>query len=118
MRGGRQVRRGRLVRTRVGADLVRLTTPDGDVVTTGRGPSGELLAVWRASRADTVVAASSELPAGALARLAMPPCRRCGACRHRPPRPGRIAATPTHATERAGAHSWAHARAEWLSGQV
>ena len=117
--GGRQVRRGRLVRTRVGADPVRLTTPDGDVVITGSGPSGELLAAWRASRAQTVVAASSEAPTGALARLAMPAASallRVPAMAHFAT--GRIAAMPTHAKDRPRAHSWAHAQAQWPSGEI
>jgi hypothetical protein len=70
--GGRQVRQGRLVRSRFAADPAQLTTPDGEVLATASGPSGELPAAWRASNADYVVAASSEAPTSAIARLVLP----------------------------------------------
>ena len=55
--GGREVSEGRLVRAR-SAHQVELTTPDGDKLATGSGASGDLVSAWRASDADSVIAAS------------------------------------------------------------
>lgn len=57
--GGREVRHGRLVPARTAAHPIQLTSPDGDDLRTGSGASGELIAAWRASDADAVVAAST-----------------------------------------------------------
>src|ERR1700754_4516001 len=57
--GGREVRQGRLVRARAGGAAQRLTTPDGDVVTTASLGSGELFAAWQASGAPSVIGASA-----------------------------------------------------------
>lgn len=117
--GGRQVLGGRLVRSRVAADYASLTTPDGDVLATASGPSGELIAAWRASGAESVVAASSIVPANALTRAVLPAV----AVVFRIPRLARLAArtiarTPVRAQARPRAFSWAHARAEWPDGTV
>ncbi|WP_432827381.1 hypothetical protein [Dactylosporangium sp. CA-092794] len=117
--GGREVRHGRLVRSPLGASPTRLTTPGGDTVSTGGGASGELLAAWRASGAADVLAASNAAPASATLRLALPVL----ATLLRVPAVGRfatrrIAAVRTRAQERPRAYSWAHARAEWASGEV
>ena len=108
--GGREVRHGRLVRSRSAAHPVRLTTPDGDVVGTGGGASGELITAWRASNADSVIAASGEasIERNRAYRLAgrvsdRPPSRR-------PPlRRQRIARIPLRAQVMPRASSWAHA---------
>ncbi len=70
--GGRQVRGGRLVRSRPASDAAQLTTPDGEAVGTASGASAELLAAWRASNAEFVVAATSIAPTGIGARLVLP----------------------------------------------
>ena len=70
--GGRQVRGGRLVRSRSASDAARLKTPDGEAIGTASGASAELLAAWRASNAEFVVAASSIAPTGIGARLVLP----------------------------------------------
>lgn len=117
--GGWQVRGGRLVRARLAGDPVRLTTPGGEERVTVSGPSGELLAAWRASRADTVVAASSEVPTGALVRSVVPAL----SALLRVPALGRLAGrglarVPLRAAEQPRPYSWAHARVEWPSGTV
>lgn len=117
--GGRLVRNGRLARARLGAEPMRLTTPDDDVVTTASLPSGELLAAWRASGADSVVATSSEVPTGAATRLINPAA---SAFLRLPAIAGfaarRLAQVPLKAQARPRASSWAHARVEWPSGEV
>lgn len=70
--GGREVRDGRLVPARSAAHPVQLTSPDGDVLRTGSGASGELLAAWRASNADSVVAASTAAPSNPVVRAMLP----------------------------------------------
>ncbi len=117
--GGRQVRQGRLVRARLLADPVHLTTPDGEALVTVSGPSGELLAAWRASAAAAVVAASSEVPSGAIARLVLPvvaPLCRLPAVGGFAVR--RLARLPLGARAMPRPSSWAHARAEWPDGTV
>lgn len=117
--GGRQVRRGRLVRARLGADPAALTTPDGDTVVTASVASGELLAAWRGSGAGTVIAASGAVPTGPAVRLALPPL----AALLRIPAvarfaTGRLARVPTKAQDRPRRSSWARARVEWPAGIV
>lgn len=117
--GGREVRYGRLVRSRTAAHFTQLSTPDGDVLTTGSGPSGELLAAWRASGADSVIAASSVVPASVIVRSVLP-----AVCTvFRLPAVARVATAaiariPLRAQAMARPSSWAHARAEWASGEV
>jgi nucleoside-diphosphate-sugar epimerase len=116
--GGREVRRGRLVRSPIGRRPMRLTTPDGDVVSSAGVPTGELLAAWRSSRAASVTAASSLAPSGG-ARLVMPVI---SAALRIPGVDGlairRMARMPVPDRDRPRRHSWAHARAEWPSGEV
>ena len=117
--GGRQVRGGRLVPTRTASDPLWLTTPDGDRLGTASGASGELIAAWRASRADAVVAASSLVPTGALARSALPVA---SAVLRLPGVAGLatrgLARLSLRAQERPRPASWGHARVEWPSGAV
>lgn len=117
--GGRQVRRGRLARARLGAEPLKLTTPGGDAVTTASAPSGELLAAWRASGAESVVAASSEVPTGAVVRLIIPVV---SAIVRVPAIAGfatrRLAQVSVKAKDRPRQFSWARARAEWPSGEA
>ncbi len=118
--GGREVREGRLVRSATGAHFARLVTPDGDVLSTGGGASGELLAAWRASGAPSVVAASTAAPRNPLVRrLAIPVL---SAIIRIPGVPRflerRIAGIPLTAAPMPRASTWAHALVRWDSGEV
>lgn len=62
----------RLVRFAVAGARRQLTTPAGDTVTTAALPTGDLLAAWRASNADSVIAATSMIPSGLAVRAAFP----------------------------------------------
>jgi hypothetical protein len=115
--GGHEYEDGEFVRTPVGARAEALALPDGAQLTTAGGPTGDLEAARRASGAASVVAASSELPSGAAARvvswllsvlLRWRPMRdfavrRLAEVRAPAPKPGRTA-------------SWTRARAEWSDG--
>jgi len=117
--GGREVRHGRVVRSRTAGHATRLTTPDGDVLSTGAGASGDLLAAWWASKADSVIAASTAAPANPIVRLVIPgvsalfrvPVISRLAVR-------RIARIKLRPREMARTSSWGHARVEWTSGMV
>jgi short subunit dehydrogenase-like uncharacterized protein len=115
--GGRQVRHGRLVRSRVATDFTRLTTPDGDVLSTASGANGELIAAWRASNADSVIAASTAAPSSAVVRFVLPAVVPI----FRIPSVGRFAASiiariRLRAQSMPRPFSWGHAHAEWSSG--
>jgi len=117
--GGRFYRGGRLVRARLGSHAERLTLPDGTRVTTTAVPFGELLAAQRTSGAPDAVSASSLLPSGAVARVALPLARAVlsvGPVRDLAQR--RLAGVSTRARPRPTEHSWAHARVEWPDGTV
>lgn len=115
--GGRRVERGRLERFPVAGARQQLTTPAGDQVTTSALPTGDLLAAWRASKADSVVAATSAIPSGPAVRAVFPilsvvmrstVLRRAAIAR--------LARVPMRARERTVEFSWGHARAEWADG--
>ena len=117
--GGRRVRGGRLVRSRSASDAVRLTTPDGEQIGTASGASAELLAAWRASDAEFVVAASSLAPTGIGARVVLPAV----SALFRVPgfsgfATGQIARIAMKAQARPRPDSWAHARAQWPNGET
>jgi len=115
--GGRRVEGGRLVRFPVAAARQQLRTPAGDVVTTSALPTGDLLAAWRASRADSVLAASSAIPSGPAVRVAFPVLSlllRSGTLRRLAV--DRVARIPIRARAAATPFSWGHARAEWDDG--
>lgn len=115
--GGREVRQGRLVRSRTAAHYLRLTTPDGEVLGTGSGANGELIAAWRASGADSVIAASTAAPSSALLRSVVPAAE---ALFRVPGVDGlavrAMARIPLRAQAMPRPSSWAHARAEWADG--
>lgn len=117
--GGREVRQGRLVRSRLAADPARLTTPDGDVLGTASGANGELIAAWRASDADFVIAASTAAPSSAVVRSVLPALsavfRIPGVSRFAVSGVARI---PLRAQGMPRPSSWGHARAEWSDGTV
>lgn len=117
--GGRQVRGGRLVKSRSAGEYQRLRTPDGEVLGTGSGANGELIAAWRASGADAVVAASPAAPANPVLRAVLPAFGPIVAL----PGVGRLAARlvariPLKAAERPRPSSWGHARVQWSSGRI
>jgi short subunit dehydrogenase-like uncharacterized protein len=117
--GGRRITGGRLVRAGVGAEPLRLTLPDGTVVTTGAWPSGDLLAAGRTSGAAEVVAATTEVPTGRVLRALLPvagPLLRLRPLRRLAVR--RLAAVRFADRPRPREHSWGHARAEWTDGTV
>ncbi len=117
--GGREVRHGRLVGARVAAHPRQLTTPDGEVLATRSGPSGELLAAWRASNADSVIVGSALVPTNRVVRAVLPAL----AALFRLPGVSRLAVNrlariPVRAHDKPRPCSWAHARAEWPTGTV
>lgn len=115
--GGRRVEHGRLVRSAVAGARRQLTTPTGDTVTTAALPTGDLLAAWRASKAESVISASSAVPSGLAARTVFPALSllmRSTALRRFAI--ARVARIPIRASERSSEFSWGHARAEWNDG--
>ena len=117
--GGYEVRGGRLVRAAAAAHGITVVTPDGDSLHTGSGASAELLAAWRASGADTVVAASPAAPANTLVRAFLP------AMSFVLSRPGvgrlasrGIARIPLKAKPMAREYSFGHATVHWAGGEV
>jgi short subunit dehydrogenase-like uncharacterized protein len=117
--GGRRVAGGRLVRAGVGSHALRLTTPDGDTVTTGAWPSGDLVSAMRASGAADIVAATTEVPTGSAVRAVVPvvsPLLRIRPLRLLATR--RLAAMPFTGKPRPREHSWGRARVEWSDGTV
>ncbi|WP_156822652.1 saccharopine dehydrogenase NADP-binding domain-containing protein [Demetria terragena] len=118
--GGREVRGGRLVRTRAGAAVEPLTSPDGDEVRTAAMSSGELFAAWKASGASVVVGASGLAPTGPIARAGLlglgAVLRAPGVADFATRRLAQIEVKK--AKERPRESTWGHARVEWPSGLV
>lgn len=115
--GGRRYTNGRLVRSRVGSEVVNLTLPDGATATSASIPSGDLVAAQRASGGSDVVAGSSELPTGPAIRVILPiatallslaPMR---AFARR-----RLARVQTSPRPRPRQYSWGHADVHWPDG--
>ena len=115
--GGRRITGGRLARAGVGSSPLGLTLPDGEVVTTGAWPAGDLLAAARTSGAPDVVAATSSVPTGRVVRTILPvvsPLLRLRPLQRLAVR--RLAAVRFPDRPRPREHSWGHARAEWADG--
>lgn len=115
--GGWRVAQGRLARFPVAGARQHLTTPTGDAVTTASLPTGDLLAAWRATGADSVISATSAIPSGPGVRAAFPALSlllRSSTLRRFAI--GRVARIPLHERERATEFSWGHVRAEWSDG--
>jgi short subunit dehydrogenase-like uncharacterized protein len=115
--GGRRVARGALVRAAVAGSPLKLTTPDGDAVTTVSLPTGDLLAAWRTSNADSVVSATAAIPSNPAIRVVFPVLSlvlRSAALRRRAI--SRLARVALPEKERPRGSSWGHARAEWADG--
>jgi short subunit dehydrogenase-like uncharacterized protein len=70
--GGRRYQHGQLVRNRFGADHIRVNLPSGCSRQAVGVPTGELESARRASGAGEVVAYSSEVPSGRIARALLP----------------------------------------------
>lgn len=117
--GGREVRHGRLVRSRFAAHPVQLTTPDHEVLSTASGNGGELIAAWRASNADSVVAASTAAPSSAIVRFLLPAV---SAIFRIPGSSGfavsMMARIRLRDRDMPRPSSWGHARVDWSSGTV
>ncbi|HWF01782.1 MAG TPA: saccharopine dehydrogenase NADP-binding domain-containing protein [Caulobacteraceae bacterium] len=115
--GGRQYSGGRLVRMRLGSGHRELTLPDGEKAGFVALPSGELEAARRASGAAEAVAATSELPTGALVRALLPAVAMAmsvGPLRRAATR--RLAAASIPAPAQPAAASFAHAEVVWPDG--
>lgn len=69
--GGHRVRQGRVEQVRVGGERERMTTPDGDLITTSLVGRGDLFAAWKASGAPSVVAASAIAPGNPMTRAGL-----------------------------------------------
>ena len=113
---GRRISGGRVVPAGIGGRRLRLVTPDGEEVTTGLMPLGELVAAHRASGATAAESASAETPHGML-RALLPAATlllRLAPLRRTLIR--RLAAVRTTAHPRPREHSWAHARVTWADG--
>jgi short subunit dehydrogenase-like uncharacterized protein len=117
--GGRRYRAGKLAPAPLAGEVIRLTLPDGDTVTTASMPLGELMAAQRASGAPSVIAASSEAPASPMVRAILPPATallnlspvRAFAIR-------RLAAVEFRARKRPREFSWGHAAVRWPDGST
>lgn len=66
------MRAGKLVTTAFDDTPAQLLTPDGDQVISINFSSGDLFAAWRESQAADIISGSSEIPAGAVIRYALP----------------------------------------------
>ncbi|MGV9823525.1 saccharopine dehydrogenase NADP-binding domain-containing protein [Nocardia xishanensis] len=117
--GGLVYRDGRLTRSRLGAHLQHTPLPDGTMRATVAVPTGELEAALNASGAGDVIATSSEVPTGRIARVALPivgAVLRVEAVRRTVIRLiDRWQLTPP-ATP--GEVSWAYASTEWEGGET
>ena len=114
---GRRVVARRLAPAPLAGEVLEVVTPDGDRLSAGLMPLGELVAAQRASGAPDVASASSEVPHGRLVRLVLPvatgllavgPVRRFAA--------RRLAAVRLPARPAPRSHSWGHARVTWDDG--
>ncbi|GDY60131.1 membrane protein [Streptomyces violaceusniger] len=74
--GGRRYENGRLVTSRLGADVQRLAFPDGESAKSAGVASGELIAAHAVSGAPFVTATSALAPTAPLMRALLPPLGR------------------------------------------
>ena len=115
--GGRRVQGGQLVRSGVAGRRQRLTTPNGDDVTTAALPTGDLIAAWRASRASTVDSASNMIPSSLAVRVLLPAVTllsRISILRRFAI--GRLAKVRMQAKNKPREFSWGHCTMEWADG--
>ncbi|MFI9534393.1 hypothetical protein ACIG56_14245 [Nocardia fusca] len=112
--GGRRYDGGRLVKTRLGAEVRHLTLPDGEHMPSAGVPSGELIAAQRVSGAPSVSATSGLIPASIAVRAALPLLS--AILRIRTVRTfaiGWMAGIKTKAAPRPRPHTWGHAVLTW-----
>ena len=114
---GRRYADGRLAAAPIAGEVHALVTPDGDHVSAGLMPLGELVAAQRASGAPYADAASSEVPHGRVVRAVLPAATSLlavAALRRFAAR--RLAAVRFSARPAPRAHSWGHAVVTWQDG--
>lgn len=70
--GGRRYTEGRMVTSRLGADLRNLTLPDGEQAKSAGAPTAELLAAHRASNAPSVTVTTGMAPTSRAVRAVAP----------------------------------------------
>lgn len=118
--GGRQIVNGQIETCRLGTGFALTPLPDGSSVGTTGAPTGELEAARRASGARNVIAATSEVPSGRIARALLPligalvsvgPIRRSLLALV-----ARFHLSPPASSN--GDSSWAHAELTWADGTV
>jgi short subunit dehydrogenase-like uncharacterized protein len=115
--GGRRYEAGRLVKARLGGEVEYLTLPDGQALTTGGIPSGELLAAGLTSGAATVTATSVLAPTAPLARAVLPLASALVSLRPvRNLAVRRLAAIHLKPRPRPREYSWGHAVIRWPDG--
>ncbi|MEV5967849.1 hypothetical protein AB0L70_39145 [Kribbella sp. NPDC051952] len=115
--GGLCFQDGRLVKTRLAANPLELSLPDGDSVKSAGAPTGELMAAQLASGAPYVTATSAMMPTGRMLRAALPlagwllsiPALARFAIH-------RLAAVQVKAAPAPRQHTWGHAVVSWPDG--
>ncbi|CAL9668917.1 saccharopine dehydrogenase NADP-binding domain-containing protein [Streptomyces sp. enrichment culture] len=115
--GGRRYADGRMVTSRLGADLQNLTLPDGARAKSAGAPTAELLAAHRASKAPSVTVTTGMAPTSHAVRAVAPlvgkllsiePLRRFAL--------SRLAKAKMKESPAPRRHSWGHAVVTWADG--
>ncbi|MEU9602310.1 hypothetical protein AB0E06_36605 [Streptomyces sp. NPDC048109] len=115
--GGRRYIDGRMVPSRLGADLQNLTLPDGERAKSAGAPTAELLAAHRASNAPSVTVTTGMAPTSHAVRAVAPlvgkllsiePLRRFAL--------SRLAKAKMKESPAPRRHSWGHAVVTWADG--
>ncbi|MER6694385.1 hypothetical protein [Streptomyces minutiscleroticus] len=115
--GGRRYTDGRMVTSRLGADLQNLTLPDGEQAKSAGAPTAELLAAHRASNAPSVTVTTGMAPTSRAVRAVAPlvgkllsiePLRRFAL--------SRMAKAKMKESPAPRRHSWGHAVVTWADG--
>ncbi|MFD7956739.1 saccharopine dehydrogenase NADP-binding domain-containing protein [Streptomyces ardesiacus] len=115
--GGRRYAGGRMVTSRLGADLHNLTLPDGQQAKSAGAPTAELLAAHRASHAPSVTVTTGMAPTSRAVRAVAPlvgkllsvePLRRFAL--------SQMAKAKMKETPAPRRHSWGHAVVTWADG--
>ncbi|MFG2690489.1 saccharopine dehydrogenase NADP-binding domain-containing protein [Streptomyces sp. NPDC048405] len=115
--GGRRYTDGRMVTSRLGADLQDLTLPDGERAKSAGAPTAELLAAHRASNAPSVTVTTGMAPTSHAVRAVAPlvgkllsiePLRRFAL--------SQLAKAKMKESPAPRRHSWGHAVITWADG--
>ncbi|MET7816052.1 hypothetical protein ABZT26_35095 [Streptomyces sp. NPDC005395] len=115
--GGRRYADGRMVTSRLGADLQDLTLPDGERAKSAAAPTAELLAAHQASNAPSVTVTTGMAPTSHAVRAVAPlvgkllsiePLRRFAL--------SRLAKAKMKESPAPRRHSWGHAVVTWADG--